>query len=567
VPVSAPTRAPVAARTRSIGTRPDWTRIWRAAPAPLLAAAVTAAGQILGWRGVDLPAQLYRVASFRAHGLTIWDSQWFGGHWTLSYSVLFPPLAGLAGVAAVTIVAAALAALAFDRLAAAYLGVGAAPAALVFAVSTAVQSAIGQLPFLAGEALALCACWAASRNRWVAAASLAAATSLCSPLAGAFVMLAMVAWAWSRLSAPAAGPSRRSWLAGAISVTGAAAVPIGASAVLFPGQGRMPYPAVDYWWEMAIAAALCVMAGRRHRTVRCGVLTFAAAATVSVLIPSAVGGNVGRMEDVLALPLAVALLWPRWPRFAVGRRLVLPVVAVPLVLSQWGPAWAAMTTDARQPSAQRPYFAPLLTALTRAAAGGPAGRVEVVPTKFHWEAAFVAPEMPLARGWERQLDEADNPLFYGPAAALNESSYRAWLVDNGVRFVALPDAPLDFSGIAEGRLVAAGVPGLHLVWHSAHWRLYAVIGSSGLVAGPAHLVSADGGRVVVSTAEPGPVLVRVRYSRNWSLASGAGCIAPAPARPGVPGGGTWVRVVTPAAERFSLRLSLLPSRNGCPPGR
>ena len=36
------------------------------------------------------PAQLYRVASFRAHGFAIWDSQWFGGHWTLSYSVLYP---------------------------------------------------------------------------------------------------------------------------------------------------------------------------------------------------------------------------------------------------------------------------------------------------------------------------------------------------------------------------------------------------------------------------------------------------------------------------------------------
>jgi hypothetical protein len=223
-----------------------------------------------------------------------------------------------------------------------------------------------------------------------------------------------------------------------------------------------------------------------------------------------------------------------------------------------------MTTDPGQPSAQRSYFTPLLSALARASAGGPAGRVEVVPTEFHWEAADVAPVVPLARGWERQLDEADNPLFYGAAADLNAASYRAWLVDNGVRFVALADAPLDFSGIAEGRLVAAGVPGLQLVWRSAHWRLYLVNGSSGIVAQPAHLVTAQGGRVVVSTPRPGPVLVRVRYSRNWELASGQGCIAPAPAPPGVPGGGTWVEVVTPAAEQFSLRVSLLPGRPGCP---
>ena len=59
----------------------------------MLAAAAVGFGLLLGWRGVDLPAQLYRVASSKAHGLTIWDTQWYGGHWTLDYSVLFPALA------------------------------------------------------------------------------------------------------------------------------------------------------------------------------------------------------------------------------------------------------------------------------------------------------------------------------------------------------------------------------------------------------------------------------------------------------------------------------------------
>ena len=96
----------------------------------------------------------------------------------------------------------------------------------------------------------------------------------------------------------------------------------------------------------------------------------------------------------------------------------------------------------------------------------------------------MAPVMPLARGWERQLDEADNPLFYGGAGDLDAGVLPAWLLDNGVRFVALPDAPLDFAGTAEARLVAAGVPGLDLIWRSPHWRLYQVEGSSGIVAAP-----------------------------------------------------------------------------------
>jgi hypothetical protein len=517
---------------------------------------------------VDLPAQLYRVASFRAHGLAIWDSQWFGGHWTLSYSVLFPAVAAVSGVAAITVVSAAVAALAFDRLAVAHLGAGGRPASVVFAVSTVVQSAIGQLPFLAGEALGLGACWAASRNRWTAAAVLALGASLTSPLAGAFVLVAMAGWVLARW-APGRGVGRLGSasppfgtgpLLGASAVILAGAAPFAVTALLFPGQGHMPYPGVDYAWEMAVAAGLWVIAGPGPRSVRSGLLVYAAAATAAELIPSAVGGNIGRLEDVMALPLAVGLLWPHR---ALGRRLVLPLVAVPLLLSQWGPAWGAMTSNASQPSTHRAYFTPLMAALTRAAAAGPAGRVEVVPTEFHWESVYVAPVMALARGWERQLDEADAPLFYGSTAGLDAAAYRSWLVDDGVRFVALPDAPLDPAGQAEARLVAAGVPGLQLVWHSAHWRLYQVQGSSGIVAGPARLVRQDGDQVTVSTPRPGPVLVRVRYSPDWELTAGAGCVAPAPASPGVQGDGTWVRVVASAAEQFTLRLSLLAHHRGC----
>ena len=526
-------------------------------PVPLLAAAVVGLGLILGWRGMDLPAQLYRIASFRANGLTLWDTQWFGGHFTLSYSVLFPAIAGLVGVPAVTVTAAAVAALAFDRLAVTHLGSGGRPAAIVFAVGTAAQSAIGQLPFLAGEALGLCACWAASRNRWAAAAVLALGASLTSPLAGAFVMIAMAGWALSRW--PASRQPGRLVRAGVVILAGG--LPTGVSAILFPGQGIMPYPLVDYGWEMIVAGSLWLLAGRRYPSVRTGVLVFAAAATASEIIPSAVGGNIGRMEDVLAVPLAVAFLWPRRH---LGRRLVLPLVAVPLVLSQWVPAWGAMTTNPGQPSTHQAFFAPLDAELTQLAAAGPAGRVEVVPTKFHWESVYVAPVMPLARGWERQLDVAENPLFYRDAADLDATSYRAWLLDNGVRFVALADAPLDYSGVAEARLVAAGVPGLRLVWRSADWRLFQVEGSTGIVAAPAYLVSESGDRVVVATPQPGSVLVRDHYSADWEVTSGVGCVTPAPAPPGVQGGGTWIKVDTPQAGEVSLRLSLRPNRNGCP---
>ena len=549
--MSAPSRA------FASGTRPAPSGLRIGPAAPLLAAAVVGLGLLLGWRGVDLPAQLYRIDVFRSHGLSIWDGGWFGGNWTLGYSVLFPAIAGLVGLAVVTVAAAAVAALAFDRLAVAHLGSGARPAALVFALGTAVQSAIGQLPFLAGEALGLCACWAASRNKWAAAGVLGVAASLISPLAGVFLMIALAGWGLSRR--PLA--RHRADLVRAAAIVVATGLPLAATAALFPGQGVMPYPVVDYLWEMVIAAGIWGLAGRCHTAVRTGVLVYAAAATAAVVIPSPVGGNVGRLEDVLALPLAVGFLWPHR---GLWRHAVLPIVAVPLVLSQWAPAWGAMTTDSGQPSTHQSFFAPLDGALVRATAGRPAGRVEVVPTKFHWESDYVSPVMPLARGWERQLDVSDNPLFYRYSAELDAATYRAWLLDNGVRFVAVAAAPLDFAGVAEARVIAGGVPGLQLIWASADWRLYRVDGSAGIVSAPARLISASGDTVRGFTPRPGPVVVRVRYSAKWRVVSGEGCIAPSVPVTGFDGAATWITVNASKAGPFELRLSLLAGQDRCP---
>ena len=37
-------------------------------------------------------------------------------------------------------------------------------------------------------------------------------------------------------------------------------------------------------------------------------------------------------------------------------------------------------------------------------------------THNHWEAADLAKVVPLARGWERQLDQKANPIFYDERA-------------------------------------------------------------------------------------------------------------------------------------------------------
>ena len=130
--------------------------------AALLAALVVSLSQVLGWRGVDTAAQVYRVNAFRHSGFTLWDFQWYGGHWTLSYSVLYPPLAAFLTVPVLTVASAAVAAVSFDRLVRPRFGTGGRAASVVFALGTLVPSAIGQLPFLTGLAFGLAAFWAAS---------------------------------------------------------------------------------------------------------------------------------------------------------------------------------------------------------------------------------------------------------------------------------------------------------------------------------------------------------------------------------------------------------------------
>ena len=99
--------------------------------------------------------------------------------------------------------------------------------------------------------------------------------------------------------------------------------------------------------------------------------------------------------------------------------------------------------------------------------------MEIPFTDNHWESRWVAPRVPLARGWERQLDRQRNALFYD-GRPLTAARYRRWLDDNAVRFVALPDAPIDYSAAREAGSCARARPYLREVWRDAHWRVFAV---------------------------------------------------------------------------------------------
>jgi hypothetical protein len=499
--------------------------------APAVAVSLALVAILTGAQGVDLAAATYRVELFARSGLTLWDSQWYGGHWTFDYSVLFAPIGWIAGIPLMEITCVAVASWAVDRLAVARFGRAGRAGAVAFAVGTVVEVAIGQEPYLLGETLAIVALVALVGRHRVLAVLLAVASALATPLTGGF--LAMIAVAWLIASWP-----QRRWDVVAFGAAGG--VPVLAVELLFPGQGVMPFPTLNFIGMLGATVPVFLLTIRRHRVIAMTAALYAASLVFVYAVPSAIGNNITRLGTSFGLALVVILASQAGRR----GRAMLVAAAVPFALGQWVPAVKPLL-GLHNPSFRASYFQPLLGFLRRS--DKPLGRVEVVPTAYHWEAAYVAVDFPLARGWERQLDTANNAIFYKPGL-LTPRSYRSWLFANGVRFVALPDVQLDYAAQAEARLVRAGVPGLRLVWRSRHWRVYSVLGAPGVVSGPAHLVRLSGSDVVIDAARPGTIVVRERYVAAWKVARGHASLSSAP--------GGWIRVHARRAGPVELRISL-----------
>jgi hypothetical protein len=230
-----------------------------------------------------------------------------------------------------------------------------------------------------------------------------------------------------------------------------------------------------------------------------------------------------------------------------GRRpLALAVVALPLLYWQWGAPVRDVAAAAGDPSVHESYYQPLTAELERRAGAKPL-RIEIPITHSRGEAEYVAPRFPLARGWLRQLESDDFDLFTDDN--LTPAAYRSWLDTRGVTYVALSDAEPDYLGEDEAALIRTGLPYLREVWSNEHWRLYAVRGSPGLVAGPATLSGLDPNSFSLNARRPGDVLVRVHFTSYWTVTAGEACVQP---------DGDWTRVeVARAGEvRVAARFSV-----------
>jgi hypothetical protein len=196
------------------------------------------------------------------------------------------------------------------------------------------------------------------------------------------------------------------------------------------------------------------------------------------------------------------------------------------------------------------------------------GRLEVVEPASHWSSAYVSARVPLARGWERQVDAAVNPQFY-KAGGLTADGYRQWLSDNAVHWVAVPDATIDFGSTNEAKLIASGLPYLRLAWWTDHWKLYVVEGATSVADAPvaAHSLLGDN-TVTITVVHPGTTRVRVRWSPDLALTGPVGCLSP------VTSDGsdhaTWMQLTAVLPGTYVIHSSFAPlaGRRGavCTPG-
>ena len=479
-----------------------------------------------GWRGSDLPAQLFRVELLRRNGFVLWDSQWFAGHSTLNYSVLSPVLGALTGPVALGALCGVVSAILFDRLLRDGFGSAAWFGSLWFAVATVTNLIVGRVTFGLGVTFALGALVALRHHQRTIAIICALCCGLASPVAGLFLAIAFAAWGWARSSV------RISAL-----IAGAAAIgPVLVIAALFPSPGAQPYE----WWALICDLALCgaalVLLPARYRVLRYAAVIYAVVLIATKLVASPLGGNVSRLNQYAAGPVLAAALWEH------RRRLVI-LIAIPMIFWQWFPTSDTILFAHSDPSTHRAYYQPLLSFLS--ANDTDFGRVEIPATYRHWEAAFVAPEVALARGWERQLDYAYAASFYNHT--LTAASYRTWLASNGVRYVALPDTQLDDSSLLEQHIILQGQPYLRYVWGNVHWRVWEFAGYHGLVDGPAQLVSLTPDSFELAVTGTAPLTVHVHYSPRWAV-DGDGCTEP------TAGGWTRIEQVQPGTVRVAQAL-------------
>jgi hypothetical protein len=471
-------------------------------------------------------------------GLDYWFS-WFGGGSTPgNYSIVTPYLSAAIGTELVLALATVVSTVLVCYLvrdtphatAAAWLG----------AVALICTMWSGRVPFGLGAAPALGALLALRYGkRWMVVVLTIVSISA-SPLAGAFLVLGL------------SGTFLTTRTKQYRPIIGYVVIPAGIAFILttlaFGAPGPEPFTNALLG---ALAAGLILVYSGAPDHLRTTFGVTAIAVVVAWAVPNGVGSNIARFVWFV-LPVAALALSTK--RIAIALLATAPLVAIGSITT------VTDLVHASEPISSVAYYKTLVNRLDNIP-DLRNYRVELVDHGGRAGYDALLDHAWLARGWETQEDTALNaPLTEDP---LDPVTYKLWLDNNAVGYVALPSASV--VTYPEYKLVSSDVPTyLTRIWWDAKWDLFRVDDPTPIVAKPASMIRHDQKSMTLRVPCRCTVAVRVRWSRFLTAAlqeptpSGRGTVDATPSQNAdlVDDGSGWTVLTTHKPGVYLLRGSL-----------
>ncbi|MFL6163894.1 MAG: hypothetical protein ACJ74U_16950 [Jatrophihabitantaceae bacterium] len=482
-------------------------RLWHSSYRPALIA--TGVGALLAWgflllppMNSDLAAQLARADFASRYPISIIDFRWFGGTVEYGYTLWASALMAHLGTKVTGALAAVIGTWYTTRL----LYRLRAPRPILGGIAAAVTQVgnvvEGRITFACGLACGLIAITLFTTTRlprWLAVSLAALFSLLCG---GASPVAALLLWVAGGVALLLRRP-----LAAAVLI-----IPSGITSaiisVIFGDGGHQPFTFLDCLRSFTTLAIVLATVPQRCRAIRLGAVIGIVLVVAAFALPTPVGSNATRLSLLFALPVVVAFV--HWNNRTLSLLAVLTVAVLQL------PVAISTVTSTGRASGYSGYYHPVIDEIFNQ--GPLTGRVEVPELAGHWDSVYLARGVPLARGWLRQTDvRLNDAVFYRRKPT--PATYRSFLLDNAVQYVALPDAELTQYGRDERALILTGLPYLNPIWHNAHWTLYAVRDASPLIDPPGRVISQQPDAIVVSLPADQTIRVRLRWYRWLGMES------------------------------------------------
>jgi hypothetical protein len=483
-------------------------RLWNSGYRPALIA--TGVAVVLAWAYLllppqdnDLAAQLARADFASRYPVSIIDFRWFGGTVEYGYTLWASALMAHLGTKLTGAIAAVVGTWYTTRLLHRLDPPRPVLGGIAAAVTQVANVVEGRITFACGLTCGLAALTLLTTKRlprWAAVSLTIVFSLLCG---GASPVAALLLW----VAGCTALFLRRPGAAAALIIP--SVISVGITSVIFGDGGRQPFSFLDCLFSVAALAIVLAAVPRRCLPIRIGAAIGIVMVVAAFLLPTPVGSNATRLSLLFALPIAASFVHWR------NRYLTALALAVIVVLQL--PVNVGTIASTGNVSGYSGYYTPVIDAIK--ARGPLTGRVEVPEMAGHWDSVYLARGVPLARGWLRQTDvRLNDAVFYKKKPT--SDSYRQFLDDNAVQYVAVPDAELTRFGKEELTLLnGPDVPYLVPVWRNDHWTLYRVLQATSLIDPPARVLSQSANAIVLSVPRNSTQRVRLRWYRWLGMES------------------------------------------------